>query len=107
MATWMTVSEISARYIVGEQKLLEFARRGSMPMVRRGDGVTLFDESFAGLVFRPRSAGRCTSNLGVLGLTRIGETKPTSTPELSVRRAHRRGLRSPCEVPEARLRKAG
>lgn len=127
MANWMTVSEISARYIVGEQKLFDYARRGNMPMFRRPDGVTLFDESHAALLFRPRSADAVIAapatgkpNLGVLGVSRLGEkaapkqanaartTPAQTTIEPSVRSAHRRELRFTSweASPEERVRKA-
>jgi hypothetical protein len=80
MARWMTGSEISTRYIASEQKLLDYARRGNMPMLRRDDGSVLFDEEHAAILFRPRgpSPGLAAPtegepNLSVLGASRLGE----------------------------------
>ncbi|MFT3765645.1 MAG: hypothetical protein QM820_09035 [Minicystis sp.] len=127
MANWMTVSEISARYIVGEQKLLAYARRGNMPMMRCEDGSILFDGSYAAQLFRPRSPEAAITapatgkpNMGVLGVSRLGEkaapqqtiaaqtTPLPTTPEPSVRRSHRRELRFSSweESVEDRARKA-
>ena len=44
MANWMTAAEISARCVVGKNKLLAYAERGDLPLMRRPDGATLFDE---------------------------------------------------------------
>ena len=80
MAHWMTGSEISARYITSEQKLLDQARRGNMPMFRQDDGRVLFDEEHAALLFRPRAPPGAPGapedgrrNLGVLGVSQLGE----------------------------------
>ena len=80
MANWMTGSEISARYIASEQKLLDHARRGNMPMFRQDDGSILFDEEHAAILFRPRGPSPALPapangkpNLGVLGVSQLGE----------------------------------
>jgi hypothetical protein len=93
MANWMTGCEISARYVVSEQKLLDYAGRGNMPMLRMEDGRVLFDEEHAATQFRPRGpspgpVGAAPSeaisapvdgrrNLGVLGVSHLGERAPT------------------------------
>jgi hypothetical protein len=77
----MSGREISARYVVSEQKLLDYARRGNMPMLRQDDGSVVFDEGHAAMLFRPRgpSPGPATApmdgrqNLGVLGVSHLGE----------------------------------
>ena len=82
MANWMTGSEISARYVASEQKLLDYARRGNMPMLRRDDGSVVFDEVHAAILFRRRGPRRGWprradgGNLGVLGVSRLGERTP-------------------------------
>jgi hypothetical protein len=89
MANWMTGCEISARYMVSEQKLLDYAGHGNMPMLRMDDGRVLFDEAYAATQFRPRgpSPGPALSeaitarvdgrgNLGVLGVSHLGERAP-------------------------------
>jgi hypothetical protein len=132
MANWMTTAEISARYIVGEQKLLAYAHRGNMPMFRGPDGIVLFDESFAAQLFRPRDPAAAVAvtapsgkpNLGILGVMRMGDQPdaaaapasmrvpvPVASPQeptLSLRQAHRRALRGASTVaqPEAPMRKA-
>ena len=79
MAKWMTGPEISARYIASEQKLLDYARRGNMPMLRQDDGCILFDEEHAAILFRRRGPSPALSapgvdkpDLGVLGVARLG-----------------------------------
>jgi hypothetical protein len=115
MANWMTAVEISARYIVGEQKLLAFAARGNMPMLRGEDGIIRFDAHHAAMLFRPRDPAAAlpiavdTSgkpNLGILGVTRLGEARlgearlgeqaaPKPAPASpSMRQAHRRARRA-------------
>jgi hypothetical protein len=78
MVKWMTGCEICARYVASEQKLLDYARRGNMPMLRQADGQVLFDEGHAATLFRPRgpSAGSPEADgrpsLGVLGVSQLG-----------------------------------
>jgi hypothetical protein len=72
----MTGAEISARYVTSEQKLLDHACHGNMPMFRQDDGQILFDEEHAALLFLPRKPpadGR--PNLGVLGVSQLGEQR--------------------------------
>ncbi len=123
MANWMTVAEISARYVVGEQKLLAFAARGNMPMLRGEDGIIRFDEHHARMLFRPRDPAAAipvadTSgkpNLGVLGAARLGEraaARPAAPSMVvpaspSVRQAHRRSLRVSEAEPDVAARKVG
>jgi hypothetical protein len=83
MAKWMTGAEISARYIASEQKLLDYARHGNMPMLRRHDGSVLFDEEHAAILFRPRGPSPVLAapadgepNLGALGVSRLGASRP-------------------------------
>ena len=80
MTNWMTGSEISARYIASEQKLLDYARRGNMPMFRQDDGSYLFDEAHAATLFRRRGPSPMVDapadgkpSMGVLGVSRLGE----------------------------------
>ena len=78
MPNWMTVDEICERYAVGGQKLLDYSQRGNLPLMRRPDGTTLFDESVVGRFFRRRDgqmsfAAPAGPHMGVLGLSRMGE----------------------------------
>lgn len=122
MANWMTVTELSARYLVGEHKLFEYARRGNMPMFRRPDGITLFDEAHAAQLFRPRHGAAMVAapatgkpNMGVLGASFLGENAEQRKiapapigPDPILLRSRRPVLRfiAQDELPEIRQRKA-
>ncbi len=95
MANWMTAAEISARYVVGEQKLLAYAQRGNLPLMRQDGGATLFDESVVALYFRPRNAAAAQAlppnvrGLGVLGVSRLGDpapAQPSASPVTPIQR---------------------
>jgi hypothetical protein len=95
MTNWMTATELSTRYMVGEKRLNEFASRGNLPFRRTGDGGVLYDESVAARFFRPRGASSAVTlgaaNLGVLGMTRLGEADdamPMTARQRSRRAAH-------------------
>lgn len=98
MGNWMTASEISERFFVGEARLLSFSQRGNLPFRRTADDVLLFDGAIAARLFRPRQAAVITTRsnggpcLGVLGVSRLGDQ--ASAPQLSRREARRRALRS-------------
>lgn len=98
MGNWMTASEISERFFVGEARLLSFSRRGNLPFRRTADDVLLFDGTVAARLFRPRQAAVITTrsskgpSLGVLGVSRLGDQ--ASLPLLTGREARRRALRS-------------
>jgi len=98
MGKWMTASEISERFFIGEARLLSFSKRGNLPFRRTADDVVLFDKTVAERLFRPRHGTIVTTQankgpcLGVLGMSRIGE-KP-SVHSLNGREARRRALRS-------------
>ncbi len=113
MARWMTGSEISARYIASEQKLLDYARRGNMPMLRQDDGSVLFDEGHAATLFRPRGPSPLLAappggkpNLGVLGVSQLGERAAPPSPAAEPVPSTWRALRF-AELPGAPVRKAG
>jgi hypothetical protein len=103
MSNWMTVDEICARYAVGGQKLLDYSLRGNLPLMRRPDGTTLFDESVVARLFRPRDGQMSISrpsgpNLGVLGFSRLGEkpaeaARTAAPPHLGQRFPDRRRRR--------------
>jgi hypothetical protein len=97
MAKWMTGAEISARYITSEQKLLDYARRGNMPMLRQDDGGIVFDADHAAILFRPRGPDG-QPNLGVLGAARLGERAEEPAPH---------SQRAPRGAVPSELRKAG
>jgi hypothetical protein len=77
MPTWMTAKQISARFTVGEERLLEYGKRGNLAMYRMDDGSVLFDSDGAARYFRPRNAVATgnpqAQNMGVLGTSRLGE----------------------------------
>lgn len=102
MATWKTAPELSRRYLVGAERLLDYSRRGNLPMRREADGTPLFDEDIVARLFRLRHALGVPltsgANLGVLGETRLG-TFALPTTESS-REARRRALRF-AEAPRA------
>ncbi|WP_437720406.1 hypothetical protein [Sorangium sp. So ce861] len=102
----MTAEQISARYIVGEQRLLDYSRRGNLAMMRRPDGVLLFDADDVASFFRPR--GQAAPSMAVLGASRLG-VEPTAS--MGAREARRRALRaasaSPSAAASGRLAAAG
>jgi hypothetical protein len=85
-ANWMTAAEISARYVVGEQRLLVYAHRGNLPLMRNPDGATLFDESVVARYFRPRNAAPVAAvppdvrGIAVVGVSRLGAPPRTDVP---------------------------
>ena len=107
MANWMTASEIAHRYRVGETRLLDFSRRGNLPLFRSPDGRTLFDEEVVAKIFQPREgeivalAPPTQATLAVLGVSRLGDRPAPGTR--STRQAHRRGQRA---VPASDLETA-
>jgi hypothetical protein len=114
MANWMTARQISKRFAVGEERLLDYSRRGNLPMRREPDGVTLFDESVVARFFRPRSGAMLQpngKNLGVLGESRLGIEPAMTTPAApGGREARRLALQaSRAKSPSVReaLKKAG
>ncbi|KYF83916.1 hypothetical protein [Sorangium sp. So ce388] len=118
MATWMNAEQIAARYVVGEQRLLEYGKRGNLAMRRCADGRVLFDGEGVGRFFRVRGAeaqgpasGVQAQNLGVLGVARLGSA-PVVKQEpkgLGEREARARALRLRAGDAQAprRLAKAG
>ena len=98
MGNWMTASEISQRFFVGKARLLSYSQRGNLPFRRTADGEYLFDGTVVAQIFRPRQAGLISTpshqgpNLGVLGLSRIGDEP--SAVALNGREARRRALRA-------------
>lgn len=103
MPQWKTADELARTYVVGEQRLLEYSRRGNLPMRSDEHGTAHFDERFVAKFFRTQPGlavsftaptGPC---LGVLGLSRIGDEPlvgpASATFPLGVRDAHRRSRR--------------
>jgi hypothetical protein len=85
----MTATDLSRRYLVGPDRLLEYSRRGNLPMSRSADGTILFDEDFVVRLFRSRSAAPAATDatsLAVLGSSRLGVA---TAPEISSREARR------------------
>ncbi|EYF05032.1 hypothetical protein [Chondromyces apiculatus] len=82
MATWMNAAQIAVRYVVGEQRLLEYGERGNLAMRKCADGSVLFDADGVSRFFRVRGAeiagaqgmvlGGRGQNLGVLGVAKLG-----------------------------------
>ena len=56
MSHWKTADEISKSYLVNEQTLLAYSRRGNLPQRRTPEGDTLFSEVGVARLFRPRTA---------------------------------------------------
>lgn len=74
MARWMTGTEVSERYSIGAQRLLEYSRRGDLPCYWTDSGEVMFDADTVALLFVPRSAElrRTGPDLGTLGQLRLG-----------------------------------
>jgi hypothetical protein len=94
MATWKSAAELSRAYLVGADRLLDYSRRGNLPMSLEADGTPLFDEQIVARLFRSRRSVPPVNgqNLGVLGEARLGGSA-SSDPPLSARDARRRALR--------------
>lgn len=76
MGNWMTGSEISRNYVVGEDRLLSYGQRGNLAFRRLPDGAILYEESDVARFFRKRHAGfamSASSAPTVLGAIRLGE----------------------------------
>ncbi|MBK9265493.1 MAG: hypothetical protein IPM54_37615 [Polyangiaceae bacterium] len=118
MPTWMTAKQISARFTVGEERLLEYGKRGNLAMYRMDDGSVLFDGDGAARYFRPRNVAASRDpdarNLGVLGTSRLGDAyvdtrTTTQRASLGAREERRRELRfvtTTAPIPQ-RLPKTG
>ncbi|WP_437932552.1 hypothetical protein WMF37_25900 [Sorangium sp. So ce291] len=117
MAEWMTAEQIAARYVVGEQRLLDYGERGNLAMRRVADGRVLFDVDGVARFFRVRGAaaagaapgavnGARAQHLGVLGVVTLGGVAaPVATreaPAVGGREARKRALRSSAESPPSR-----
>jgi hypothetical protein len=91
-SNWLTAGEITARYVVGAQKLAAYSLQGNLPLRRGPDGVERFDEKMVALLFRPRQGA--SMGLGVLGEARLGQPAPDENePPASSRQARRLGPR--------------
>ena len=115
MPQWKTAEQISALYVVGEERLIAYSRRGNLAMRRRPDGAVLFDEDGVARFFRTRIAAAAAlsapraNNLGVLGVARLGEAPqanatvaaaaPAPSPRADRRRALRRAAAQPITIP--------
>ncbi len=87
-SSWLTAGEITARYVVGEQKLAAYSLQGNLPLRRDPDGTVRYDERVVALLFRPRH--QASAGLGVLGATRLGDPSPEAeSPPPSSRQARR------------------
>lgn len=97
MPTWMTAQQISARLIVGEQRLLEYGQRGNLAMYRMDDGSVLFDADGAARYFRSRNAAAPRipegAHMGVLGTSRLADRRAEQRPVVSGREERRREVR--------------
>ncbi|AUX23299.1 uncharacterized protein SOCEGT47_038220 [Sorangium cellulosum] len=119
MAEWMTAEQVAVRYVVGEQRLLEYGQRGNLAMRRCADGRVLFHAEGVARFFRARGAAAPAAgnvagarHLGVLGSARLGEVMaapmtPTGTPASGGRNARKKPLRStpeplPLRTPSAK-----
>lgn len=84
MATWKTAAELSAKYLVGGERLSEYSRRGNLPSLRLPDGTALFDEDIVARFFRVRAATHApvppAPHLGVLGEARLGTSEAHCEP---------------------------
>ena len=73
---------------MGAERLLEYSRRGNLPMSRGADGVPVFDEDVVARLFPSRHAAVSQSgaSLGVLGSSRLGPANPSEPSEREARR---------------------
>ncbi|MGK3962614.1 hypothetical protein WMF38_00295 [Sorangium sp. So ce118] len=124
MAEWMTAEQIAARYVVGEQRLLDYGKRGNLAMRRVADGRLLFDVDGVARFFRVRGAaaagaapgavnGARAQHLGVLGVATLGGVAAPvamrEAPAMGGREARKRALRSTADDLRVRteIAKAG
>ncbi|MFZ5893394.1 MAG: hypothetical protein ACOY0T_20200 [Myxococcota bacterium] len=96
MARWRSAVELCERYLVGEQRLLAFSRRGNLPMLQVAGEIALFDEDIVARLFRRRDdAGAPASQggWGIIGSARLGanDVSPVASERLTRTRALRRG----------------
>lgn len=89
MASWATAADLSQRYAVGLARLLDFSRRGNLPMRHDASGTPVFDEDIVMRLFGSRSApaAEAGASLGTLGSVTLGVA---GTPKLSPREVRRR-----------------
>ena len=121
MAEWMTAEQIAARYVVGEQRLLEYGERGNLAMRRVAAGRVLFDVDGVARFFRVRGTaaagaapgavnGARAQHLGVLGAATLGGAAAPAAmmeaPAMGGREARKRALRAAAENPPARTQMA-
>ena len=73
---------------MGAERLLEYSRRGNLPMSRGADGVPVFDEDVVACLFPSRhaSAPQTGASLGVLGSSRLGAATASEPSEREARR---------------------
>jgi hypothetical protein len=106
MGAWLTAEQVGACYLVGEQRLLEHARRGNLALRRRAGEAVVFDGDGVARLFRLRGAAAgpvketTATSFGVLGVVRLGEeaAEPGAIaarelPLMAGREARRRALR--------------
>jgi hypothetical protein len=79
MATWVTIETAAERYLVGTNRLLDYAQRGNLPIRRTELGAVFVDETAVAMLFRPRRPAVITHpqpqgpHLGILGVQRLGQ----------------------------------
>ena len=106
MGAWLTAEQVGARYLVGEERLLEHAQRGNLALRRCAGETVVFDGDGVARLFRLRgtAAGSVkettATTFGVLGVVRLGEeaaepeaAAATELPRMEGREARRRALR--------------
>jgi hypothetical protein len=104
MARWRSADELCERYLVGEQRLLAFSRRGNLPMLQESGQIALFDEDIVARLFRRRDEEPASSEggWGSLGSARLGfkDASPVPSARLTRTRALRRGEQTETESLE-------
>jgi hypothetical protein len=91
MASWATAADLSQRYAVGLSRLLDYSRRGNLPMSHDASGTPVFDENIVKRLFGSRSVPVASEAPGppILGSVQLG---PASEPPLGAREARRREI---------------
>ena len=102
MARWRSADELCERYLVGEQRLLAFSRRGNLPMLSQNGQLPLFDEDIVARLFRRRDESDAPAHeggWGTLGSARLGANAVSASADVRVTRARavRRGEHAPSE----------
>lgn len=101
MAKWTTAASISRRFLVGTERLLDYSRRGNLPMRTDPDGTVLYDEEIVQCLFRLRRAApdAPVENLGVLGQSFLNAPERSRVASRQSEPVPRRGAVWPMALP--------